>query len=106
MNLFSKFNPRVFFIIWPIVQWVIWITFVVALANSEMDLSSNKWFNLALCLFDIFKWPTLFFYGKSYFPMFWVLIGLAINSLIYTLLLERIIALFRSILRENQEPNL
>ena len=105
MSLFLKINTRLFIILWPFVQLVVWITFFVALANSEMDLSSNKWFNLALYLFSILKWPILFFYGDSYFPIFWVLIGLAINSLIYALFLERIVTIFRSLVRKSRQPD-
>ncbi|MGZ3853687.1 MAG: hypothetical protein ACXVBK_16720 [Flavisolibacter sp.] len=105
MKIAQKIDIRLLIIFWPIVQWVIWISFIVVLVDSEMNLSSNRWWNLAIHLFNIFKWPTLFFYGKdSWFPLFLALIGLAINSLIYALFLERLVTVFRLLARKNREP--
>ncbi len=95
MNLGTKINISLFIILWPFVQIVIWITFFIALANAEMDLSLNKWYSIGIHLFQVFKWPTLFFYDNSYFPLFFVLIGLFINSLIYAFLIERLITVVR-----------
>jgi len=75
------------------------LSFYITLANSEMSPVQNRWFNLGLLLFEVFKWPTLFFY-QGQFSIVFVIIGLAANSVFYTLLLERVIFITILILKK------
>ena len=88
MRLFQKFNANLFCLLWVFILTCVMLSFYITLANSEMSPVQNRWFNLGLLLFEVFKWPTLFFY-QGQFSIVFVIIGLAANSVFYTLLLEQ-----------------
>lgn len=95
MTLFKDFSKRTFLIILILISVLTFLSLLSAISRDEGTSGDNLLSKSLAYLFIVLRFPThnLFWNYTNGWTLF--LLGLVINCLIYSLLIERLFAIFR-----------
>ena len=91
MLLLKKINFKILLIAAVIISVITWISYISAMLSPYKESEQNDW-----TLFEIFRFPTHTLFSNTFYKTSSLYrLGLIINVVFYSFLLERIIMLIR-----------